>query len=100
MVSGRVLIHGTLKDFLLVGLSSQQLWFARDRDPKEEKILSSWSDGGADGYRCTACGAVLIKGRPVVTQSDMTRKERTCDNCGSIIAGNPKTCGDCGADLK
>ena len=70
MVSGRVFIHGRLIDFLLVGWSSQQLWFARDSNPKEERILSSWGDDAAEGHRCTACGAVLIKSISARTQSD------------------------------
>lgn len=64
MVPGRVSIHGRLIDFLLAGLSSEQLWFARDGDPKEEKVLSSWGDDAAAGYRCGSCGAVLIRGKP------------------------------------
>ena len=74
LVSGRVFIHGRLIDFLMVGLSSQQLWFARDGDPKEEEILSSWGHDAAGGHRCTACGAVLIRGNSPTTRSDAGRK--------------------------
>jgi hypothetical protein len=102
LVSGRVFIHGRLIDFLMVGLSSQQLWFARDGDPKEEEILSSWGHDAAGGHRCTACGAVLIKSISPATRPDAGHKHENtvCHNCGCVISGNPKTCAYCGADLK
>ena len=76
MVSGRVSIHGRPIDFLIVGLGSQQLWFAGDSNPEEEEtILSSWSHDASEGHRCTTCGAVLIKGERFITQSEARHNE-------------------------
>jgi hypothetical protein len=78
MSPGRVSIHGRLLDFLAVGTSSQQLWFAPDSNPqREEQVLASWGHDASEGHRCTNCGAVLIKGETHITQSEARQNEET-----------------------
>jgi hypothetical protein len=99
MVSGRACIKGTLKDFLVAGLSSHQLWFRREGSPEEEKVLSSWSEGEREGHQCTSCGAVLLRSRPETTQADGMREEKLCSNCLRMIAGDSIICEFCRADV-
>ncbi len=78
MVPGRVSIHGREIDFLLVGVSSQELWFAPDSNPeKEVRVLASWGYDESEGHRCTNCCAMLLKGERPITQSEARKNEQT-----------------------
>jgi hypothetical protein len=98
MVAGQAYIKGTLKDFVVAGWSSHQLWFRRDGCPDEQQFLSSWSEGEREGHQCVVCGAVLVKNRVGTAQSDSVTKERLCSNCGCAIFDDSRRCGFCGAD--
>jgi endogenous inhibitor of DNA gyrase (YacG/DUF329 family) len=103
MISGRVSIHGRLIDFLAVGLSSQQLWFAPGSDPKkEEKVLASWDQDAAEGCQCPDCGSVVIKGERLRAgkSEQALHPQRLCPNCGSWVESGSKICPWCGESME
>ena len=57
LIEGRVMVEGTILGFLLVGLSSQHLWFRRNGG-KREKVISS--GGSKPALMCERCGITVI----------------------------------------
>lgn len=56
MANGYASLHGTLRGFLLFGLSREHLWFQNGE--KEELVLKS--KAGSDAFRCNECGTLVL----------------------------------------
>lgn len=62
MIKGQSRIHGTLKAFLWIGLSHQNLYFKGDGSETEHKQLESQTPLGS--FRCSECRALLLPFQP------------------------------------
>ena len=59
MEAGSIKIHGSLGGFLLFGLSEQQLYFKRQGQKKEIRILEDHNT--REGFRCPNCRTIVVK---------------------------------------
>jgi hypothetical protein len=56
---GSFKIHGSIGGFLIFGLSEEQLYFQKEGEKKEKRILED--NNTRPGFRCPNCKTIIVR---------------------------------------